>query len=285
MSWKDILLRDYQPRANGNQPTVKKKFDRRLMTLESEACAEHLQQDRVLLGRLREERGWAAKALRDLGVGTNGREQHMVTLPVFDRDGKLHDVLRYDPFVRSGRKVLAGQGRSRLPWPAPEHLTPNGNPLFIVEGEGTAISLASVGLNAIGLPGSIGRPKGDPLDPGSWRGVGWHSSWTRRFNQHTRVVCMPDCDEQGRALMSAVRYDMDRGGYNVANLDLRAAKEGFDVGDMLRVAQNLDTRREVKQLLLMAAVTARQQPKQTDEAVAVLRAWFLEHYRNGASPV
>lgn len=270
-TWDDLKLKDddeWTPEIRRRRP-----FDRRGAALEAAMCAEALQADLPLLEKLRLERGWAAPALRLLQVGSTGKPRHPLTLPVWDEKGQLHDVLRYDPFVRQGAKVLGGKGKSRYPWPAPESLTPNGRPLFLVEGEGTAISLFSIGLNAVGLPGSVSRGTGDPYRPGSFTGGGWHRTWVRRFKGH-RIICMPDNDEAGKALIHAASYDLSDAGINTAILDLRANAKGFDVGDLLKPANTLAKRRDARKLLLDAAHAAKHEPLRLDARIDLLREWY-----------
>ena len=155
-----------------------------------------------------------------------------LTLAVRTAEGKLHDVLRYDPFGKR-RKVLAGRGKSRLPWPSPE-LFDTRRVLFLVEGEGTAISMATIGFQAVGLPGSISKPTTSIERPGRWQGAGWHPRWAERFRRFTSVVAFPDCDEQGRALMRAATYDLVKLGVNARVIDLGSKRhDGSDIADHL----------------------------------------------------
>jgi hypothetical protein len=237
MEWKDI--------AGEEAPARRRPVSQRSRELTAMACCLRLQNSPNVLTRLRYERGWAKQALEMLEVGFDGSR---LTLPVRDKDGRLHDTLRYDPFSKTGRKVLAGKGKSRLPWPAPESI--DSHILFLVEGEGTAISMLSVGLRAVALPGSM------PLStnvsrPGSWRGTGWHRTWARRFMRFRHVVCLPDCDGQGRALMGAARYDLEREGVKCSIVDLnRALHDGSDVADiLLKGAYDSPSRRIARDIL------------------------------------
>lgn len=219
---KDLVLDEDGPKAR------RRPVSQRQRELTAMACALRLQNEPEILQRLRFTRGWAAGALELLGVGYDGSR---LTLPVRDAERKLHDTLRYDPFTKQGRKILAGKGKSRLPWPAPESVdTPI---LFIVEGEGTAISMLSVGLRAVGLPGSM-SPSTNVSRPGRWQGTGWHRAWARRFEKFKHLVLLPDCDGPGRALMGAVRYDLEQAGLWAKIIDLGPkTHDGSDVADML----------------------------------------------------
>ena len=218
---KDLVLEDAEPPR-------RRPVSQRQRELTAMACCLRLQNEPEVLRRLRFTRGWAAKALELLNVGWDGSR---LTLPVRDAEGKLHDTLRYDPFTKQGRKIIAGKGKSRLPWPAPESV--DTHVLFLVEGEGTAISLLSVGLKAVALPGSMPLAT-NVARPGSWRGTGWHKTWARRFERFHELVLFPDCDGPGRALMGAARYDLEKAGCKVTLIDLGPkTHDGSDVADML----------------------------------------------------
>lgn len=223
VKWSDLFL-------DGSTPNTKmRRRDWRAIELESFACAVRLQHEPQTLERLRFGRGWAAKALQLLGVGWDGSR---LTLPVRSADLKLHDVLRYDPFTQR-RKILAGKGKSRLPWPSPEFVDAK-KVLFLVEGEGTAISMASVGLMAVALPGSVSKPTTSTDRPGRWQGAGWHPKWADRFRRFRHVVCLPDCDQQGRALMQAASYDLVKAGVDTHVIDLGPkSSDGRDIADHL----------------------------------------------------
>lgn len=246
LEWKDLVLDDSEPAKRAT-----KRRDLRAIELEALACAARLQHEPEVLNRLRfgdvlgvnedawidgkhpeirNGRGWSAKALGDLDVGWDGSR---LTLIVRTAENKLHDVLRYDPFTRTGRKVLAGKGKSRLPWPAPEYLDPK-RALFLVEGEGTAISMATVGFQAVALPGSVPKPTTSIQYPGRWQGAGWHPKWANRFARFRNVIAFPDCDAQGRALMSAASYDLAKAGVNARIVDIGPkATDGRDIADHL----------------------------------------------------
>jgi len=239
--WSDLFL-------DGTTPNTKlKRRDWRAIELESYACVRRLQNEPKALERFRFGRGWAAKALEKLGVGWDGSR---LTLPVRNMELKLHDVLRYDPFTQR-RKVLAGKGKSRLPWPSPEFQ--DAGVLFLVEGEGTAISMASVGLTAVALPGSVSKPTTSVSRPGSWQGAGWHKSWARRFEKFRHVICLPDCDPQGRALMSAASFDLQRMGVDVHVIDIAPrSQDGSDIADhLLKTAWDSKSRKIARDVIRM----------------------------------
>jgi hypothetical protein len=240
---------------DGSTPNGKiRRRDWRAIELESYACAVRLQHEPKVLERLRFGRGWAAKALEKLTVGWDGSR---LTLPVRDATLKLHDVLRYDPFTQR-RKILAGKGKSRLPWPSPEHVD-HKQVLFLVEGEGTAISMHSVGLSAVALPGSVSKPTTSIERPGSWQGAGWHRKWAERFVRFRQVILIPDCDQQGRALMRAASYDLSKSGIANHVIDIGSkSNDGRDIADhLLRTAWDGDSRKVARDVLrLMVAEQA-----------------------------
>lgn len=228
---KVIRALDLEPKdlvLDEGAPYRKRPVRQRELELTTEACCLSLRNEPEVLRRLRFGRGWAAQALELLGVGWDGSR---LTLPVRNAEGKLHDVLRYDPFGEGRTKILAGQGKSRLPFPAPEGI--DTHVLFLVEGEGTAISMLSIGLWAVSLPGSL-KGSRNVSRPGAWRGAGWHKSWARRFGGFRQLILLPDCDGPGRVLMGAARYDLEKAGVKVSLVDLGPKTwDGSDVADML----------------------------------------------------
>lgn len=259
----------YEGKPSDEKPV--KAIDRRGMELEAKMCAERLQFEAGVLSKAREVRGWAKGALRNLGVGWDGTR---FTLPVYDAEGKCHDVLLYDPYSPPRYKMLAGKGRSRLPWPAPEAVEFAGHRhVFVVEGEGTAISMASLGLPCVALPGAIARASGDVRRPGKFEGVGWHSAWAKRLVRFPSIILIPDCDEVGRQVMMTVAYDVEKAGGHVTVADFGLG-DGFDAGDFLKYAKDLQSRTQAKRFIHMLADTARRQPGNIIHAQAICLAWI-----------
>jgi hypothetical protein len=240
--------------------------------IEQKSAQDRLMRSPDVLARCGTERGWAKEALRRLNVGWDGER---LTLPVTNKTGELHDVLRYDPFKGGKWKMLAGSGKSRLPWPPPENVEMPKHPwpLLVVEGEGTAISLMSIGVLAVALPGAVSRPTGDFRNPGRFRGVGWHQSWCSRFGKFRELALFPDDDESGRTLMNTVAADLEIRGYKFVHVDLELG-DGKDLGDLACFARNRETRATLKSLLAMAINVQRDAPAQMPEARALIRAWW-----------
>lgn len=273
-----LTFKDVRPK--GALARKKAAFDRRATELEALMCARRLQAEPGLLAMLRQERGWARPALEKLGVGYDGQR---LTLPVFDKDGKLHDVLRYWPWTK--RKMIAGEGRTRQPWPSPESVEAADHCLWVVEGEGTAISMASLGLKVVALPGAISRETGSTHRPGKFEGVGWHRSWANRLRRFPFIVCLPDCDDVGRLLMMTVQYDLQRAGHTRNHVVDLGRSGGYDAGDFLKVARTGTTRRHAKALLHGLVATYRGQLDQVDVAQKLLHDFELYHGAETVAPV
>lgn len=239
LEWADLV-------TDSEAPTRRRRVSERERELTAMACALRLQNEPEVLHRLRFVRGWSRHALELLNVGWDGSR---LTLPVRDATGKLHDTLRYDPFIKQGRKILAGKGKSRLPWPAPEAIEQQ-RILFLVEGEGTALSMLSIGLWTVALPGSMSLNT-NVARPGKWMGAGWHKTWARRFSRFQHVVLLPDCDGPGRALMGAAAYDLQKEGVQAVIVDLGPSTwDGSDVADMLlSTTYDAKTRTAAKEVL------------------------------------
>jgi hypothetical protein len=267
---------------DGSAPSNgKRRVDRRGQELEAMSAIQVLQGDQRVLDALLAARGWTADALSRLWVGWNAGRKRL-TLPVYDKDGKLHDILLYAPKLKP--KMLQGKGKSRQPWPSPERVDYVGSRwTFLVEGEGTAISLASLGFPAISLPGSVARASGDVLRPSSFGGNGWHKSWKRRFTRFPRIICIPDCDGPGRSLMMTAEYDLRSEGVRCNTVDLDPARQdGFDVGDWARPFRTDRQRELAREMLSMLVRTATRQPDQIGEARELFHGYSLSE--GGGTP-
>lgn len=278
LQWSDLFF-DELPRGERNE-RGRRPIPTRSLMIESKAAADRLMREPEVLRRAGVERGWAREALRRLEIGWDGER---FTLPVTKADGSFHDVLRYDPFNGGRWKMLAGKGKSRLPWPAPERVEkpPKPWPLLIVEGEGTAITLMSCGIRAVALPGAVSRPTGDFRFPGRFRGVGWHPSWVSRFKGFRELALFSDDDESGRTLMYTVAADLEIAHVPYVQVMLELG-DGRDIGDVARWAVTRDLRVSFKSVLLAAIETARADRSQLKDAGALLLAWE-QHARAASS--
>lgn len=265
LSWKEMFWEGVE--IEGSPPPI----DKRGQALEAITAAARLVDEPDATANLRRLRGWSLTAMKNLGVGWDGER---LTIPIEDEKGKAHDVLRYDPMA--GRlKMLAGRGKSRYPFPAPEKVETKfrSRGLFLVEGEGTALSLASVGLPVVALPGAIARASGDVHRPGHFEGVGWHKAWARRFRKFGRIWLFPDADDVGRNLMRTVEFDLFSDGHaRPVIVDLGGPK-GYDLGDLLQPTSTLELRRQGRNIVRMLAETATRQIDQLDLARELAFAW------------
>lgn len=165
--------------------------------------------------RLGELRGWAGEAVQALGLGL---DRGRVVFPVRDATGALAGMLRYepDPARRNGTaKMLAAKGTPRELFPPPEQV--KGDTVWLVEGEPDAVSGATLGLPAVGVPGV----------------EGWRAEWARRFAGRRVVVCF-DCDGPGREAAGAHAGALAAAGVEVHVLDLDPERDdGYDIGELL----------------------------------------------------
>ena len=171
-----------------------------------------------VVSRVGELRGWTAEAMARLGLGYDGRR---IVFPIEDGAGQLVGVGRYLPGERANGapKMLADAGSIRELWPAPESL--NGDrTVWLVEGEPDAVSVASIGMPAVGVPGV----------------ASWRSEWAERFTGRDVTICT-DCDDQGRGLAAQISDDLLQHAASVRVLDLDSTRsDGHDVGDLVREA-------------------------------------------------
>jgi KaiC/GvpD/RAD55 family RecA-like ATPase len=223
---RDLFQKDdeafVQPRPRG-----------RVSVSESDAAAyaQNLVGSATALQRLHELRGWTTEAVSQLGLGLDGGE---VVFPVRDRDRQLVGLLRYQPNPerRSGPKMKAAAGTPRELFPPPETV-PAGSRVFLCEGEPDAVSLASVSLAAVGLPGV----------------KSWKKEWASRFAGRA-VVVLFDCDAPGRDAAEVVSADLAAEGIDVRVVDLNAdADNGYDVGDLLGETTTVESREAARRYL------------------------------------
>jgi len=284
LTWNDLFWDRKTSREAKKRPWNAER--RRSVAIEATMAAEKLQSETGVLERLHEKRGWTSEALALLGVGWDETEKRL-TLPSFDKEGELNDVLRYDPFAGGRWKMLQSPGRPRLPWPPPETVSTEYRArfLFVVEGEGTALSLWSLGLPAVALPGSVSGSSGSTATPGRFRGNGWHPSWARRFVQK-RLVLIPDADLAGRTLMTTVGFDLEKeiGGVSITLLDLLPhSTAGLDVGDWARPFKSSDERRRARDLLVAAVDAQRRGADEAEESRRLL-VGYHKFVRTGELP-
>jgi len=228
------------------------------------AC-DRLQAEQACLDWLLDNRGWTSQALAYAGVGWNGQR---LLLPAHDEQGRLHDLAEYAPFPVRGPKLCGLPGRSKVPWPAPERVQTGdfrSRWLLLLEGQGTALTGLSLGFPTVSLPGAVTKPTGDPRRPSSFSGSGWNRAWARRLSRFPRVICIPDCDAPGRALMHAVVYDLQHEGVQADVVDM-GGQDGADLGDWGKSLRTPAQRRQGRGLLNMLVRVSTREPGQLDDA-------------------
>lgn len=177
------------------------------------AARATLASNRTAIERLGELRGWTAEAVERLELGLDGRG--LVTFPIREAGGALVGLLRYQPNKerRSGPKLKADAGSRRELFPRPEAV--EGEPVYLVEGEGDAVAGASLGLAAVAVPGA-GK---------------WDASWTPRFASRRVVLCF-DSDAVGRTAADRAQAALLGHVAELRRIDLDpSADDGTDLGD------------------------------------------------------
>lgn len=208
--------------------------------------AQRLTDNQPLLDRLGELRGWTREALTGLQIGFDG---HRLTIPVRGPEGELLNLPRYLPNAADpSEKMRSLKGRPRELFPAPESL-PDGK-VWVVEGEPDAISMASLGIPAVAVPGA----------------QTWRREWAPRFAGRRVVVCC-DCDKAGRALAQQVIGSLSEHAAEVRCVDLAPGRDdGHDVGELTADARTSQDRDELAQMLRSIAENAQSEsPPVTDE--------------------
>lgn len=161
----------------------------------------------AILARLRELKGWEPWACARLGLGWDGER---IVFPIRGSKFKIVGVVRYLPGGSPKSKAVPGSKRDLFP---PPELIGKHHPLFVVEGEGDAVAVCSLGFKVTAVPGA-----------GSWR-----PEWAQRLAGR-RIIVLSDCDSQGRLL--AARIGSEVAGARVVDLE-PGREDGWDVGSML----------------------------------------------------
>jgi hypothetical protein len=180
------------------------------------AWARSLSEHRQLLARLRHERGWDQRVLRELQVGFDGRR---ITVPISDDQGELRGVLRLRVFDWQRPKVISAPGTRLGLIPRP---TPGDERLLVVEGPGDMLAARSAGMPAVAVPGTDA----------------WRAEWATAFGAREVTVVM-DCDRPGRKAAARIAEDLGRGGAHPRIVDLAPARDdGYDLSDWLQAGND-----------------------------------------------
>lgn len=194
------------------------------------AWRDELQAQPLFLERLYELKGWTPEAIRSLGIGWDGER---LTFRIREpkpkvRGMKVIGIARYFPGAK--KKMLAEGKRSLFP---PPEVCLKTEPLFLVEGEPAAVSVRSLGLQAVGVPGVSS----------------WRFEWAPRLAPFN-VVILPDCDPQGRELAVKVAQVLPKA--RIVDLEPNRS-DGYDVGDLIAEAAQEDALPQVRRLLMKVA--------------------------------
>jgi hypothetical protein len=215
LSLADLYFDDAKrPERTAPAPTTKPLPANAEATLR--ANVDRLAADKPMLARLNRWRAWDdPDRLRSLGVGLAERGGRL-TFPVRDEDGSLVGMTEYDadPSRAEGTPKVYSTGRRDL-WPSPEFQREGD--LWLVEGEGDAITALILGFNASGVPGAQwAKGKADYL--------------SKRLQRRSRVYIVPDCDEPGRLAAQAVAAALASVGVETHIVDLDPSRsDGWDM--------------------------------------------------------
>ncbi|HZO97081.1 MAG TPA: AAA family ATPase [Gaiellaceae bacterium] len=207
-----------------------------LPTAEQIATWQTAIRSECVLARLHDLRGWVPKAVEVLGLGLDGDR---VVFPIRDANGALVNVVKYRPnaATRNGSKSIALRGRPRDLFPAPESINEGDGWLFLFEGEADAIRALSLGIAAVGVPGTNG----------------WKRSYAKRFKGRRVAVCL-DSDGAGRAAAAKVANSLHGVAAAVSVIDLDPTRDdGEDLTDFAAAARSEEDRHAARSVLLSIA--------------------------------
>jgi hypothetical protein len=220
LSFGDLF--DEKPEPPKPKKAPPKKIDPLPSEEQIESWHRTLLEDEAQLAELVRSRGWNRQTLEELKIGSDAGR---ITIPIRNAEGALINLIKHLAIRKPGtpgndRKSLALTGRPRAPLFGPDALKV-GELLFLLEGEGDAITAAALGLSAIGIPGANG----------------WRKAFAEQL-ANRRIVIVPDCDEPGRKLAEKARADLIASGCEVRVLDLESREpapvKGFDLADYTR---------------------------------------------------
>jgi len=207
----DLFTVNDQPAAPwGDMPLGQVETDLLPDPQDLDHAAANLQHNQPALERIFELKGWRASVLAALGIGLRGDR---LTIPARTLGGELVNLLRYWP--EKHPKMLSLRGHPRTPLYA---LADPDGPVFLCEGETDAISLAHLGVNAIGAPGASARARVEWLTP---------------TLEGRDVFVIFDADTPGRRAAqrwAAAAQEAGAASVRVIELD---GPTGYDVGDLL----------------------------------------------------
>jgi 5S rRNA maturation endonuclease (ribonuclease M5) len=175
-------------------------------------------------------RGMKRKTLKKYMIGWDGQRY---TLPVFDADGNVRNVRRYDPGKQSAKMIHYTeklQGGETVKYGKPARLygldelrqATNGTRIHVCEGEWDRLMLAQQGLLAV--TGTHGCKT-------------WLAEWNKEF-KGKEVVLLYDSDRQGKLATARVAKELCGVAATVRPVELPFDREGMkDITDWFVAAK------------------------------------------------
>lgn len=165
------------------------------------------------LSLLRNKRGLTTKTIRQFRIGWDG---YRYTIPVYDEDGEVVNVRRYDPLAAVAKdKMISwkkGLGARRL---YGVDILDESETVILVEGEMDKI---------------IGRQYGLPTMTHTGGATSWDNRWNGKLQGKKVFICY-DCDESGRRGAKKVALALKTFAREVHIINLPLTAKGADLTD------------------------------------------------------
>lgn len=139
-----------------------------------------LMKDKQLIRALQRKRGLSVATLTQYQIGYEHKTRRY-TIPIYNEDGMLVNIRRYDPAATGGDKMISVMGHGR-PWLYPMQSLRQRGEIIICEGELDALTLLQHGFNAITRTGAAAV---------------WEPDWSEYFVGRDVYLCH-DMDVPGQ---------------------------------------------------------------------------------------
>jgi hypothetical protein len=139
-----------------------------------------LMKDKQLIKAFQRKRGLSVATMQKYQIGYEHVTKRY-TIPIFDHDGVLVNIRRYDPTATGGDKMISVMGHGK-PWLYPMASLRERGDIVICEGELDALTLLQQGFNAITRTGAAAV---------------WEAEWTEYFAGRDVYLCH-DMDKPGQ---------------------------------------------------------------------------------------
>lgn len=160
---------------------------------------------------LRDKRGLTKKTIQQYAIGWDG---YRYTIPVYDEDGELVNVRRYDPWVKDAKDKMISWSRgtgSRRLYGVDALL--EFETIVLVEGE---------------MDKLIGRQYGLPTMTHTGGATAWDPIWNSAFEGKKVFICY-DCDAAGRRGARKVQRELKSVALEVHIITLPLPRDGDDL--------------------------------------------------------